>query len=45
MVTLKAINDSWSTEDFSREADTGTIHYTRRGLVYAEAALSCAEQP
>ncbi len=45
MVTLKAINDSWSTEEFSREGDTGTIHYTRRGLVYAEAALTCAEQP
>ena len=45
MVTLKSINDSWSAEEFTREGDTGTIHYNPRGLVYAEAALTCAEQP
>ena len=45
MVTLKAINDSWSAEEFTRDGDAGTIHYNPRGLVYARAALSCAEQP
>ena len=45
MVTLKSINDSWSAEEFRREDDTGIVHYSTRGLVYAQAALSCAEQP
>ena len=44
LVTVKAINDSWSGHAFEREGDTGTIHYNPRGLVYARAELSCAEQ-
>ena len=44
MLTLKSINDSWSADDFTRDGDTGTIHYNPRGLVYARAELSCAEQ-
>jgi hypothetical protein len=42
--TLRAINDSWSGETFEREGDAGTIHYYPNGIVYARAALSCAEQ-
>ena len=44
LLTLKSINDSWSADDFTRDGDTGTIHYNPRGLVYARAELSCAEQ-
>lgn len=44
IVTLKAINDSWSADEFVREGDSGTIHYNPRGLVYARAALTCTEQ-
>ncbi|HKA61710.1 MAG TPA: hypothetical protein VKH83_04760 [Methylomirabilota bacterium] len=43
--TLKAINDSWSSEPFEGSANSGTIHYYRNGLVYARAELRCAEQP
>lgn len=43
--TLKAINDSWSSELFERIGNSGTIHYYRDGLVYARADLRCAEQP
>ena len=43
--TLKAINDSWSSEPFERRANSGIIHYYRDGLVYARAELRCAEQP
>lgn len=42
--TLKAINDSWSAEPFERDGDAGTIHYHPNGIVYARAALRCAEQ-
>jgi hypothetical protein len=42
--TLRAINDSWSGEAFEREGDSGTIHYYPNGIVYARAALTCAEQ-
>jgi hypothetical protein len=44
IVTLKSINDSWSAEEFARNRDSGTIHYYPRGLVYARADLSCAQQ-
>ncbi len=44
MVTLKSINDSWSQEPFTREGDSGTIHYYPRGIEYARADLSCTEQ-
>ena len=43
--TLKAINDSWSSEPFEGSPNSGTIHYYRNGLVYARAELRCAEQP
>jgi hypothetical protein len=43
--TLKAINDSWSTEPFERVGNSGTVHYYRDGLIYARADLRCAEQP
>lgn len=43
--TLKAINDSWSSEPFEGSANSGTIHYYRNGLEYARAELRCAEQP
>jgi hypothetical protein len=42
--TVKAINDSWSREAFEREGNAGTIHYYPNGIMYARAALSCAEQ-
>jgi hypothetical protein len=42
--TLKAINDTWSAGAFERDADSGTIHYYPRGIVYARAALRCAQQ-
>jgi hypothetical protein len=42
--TLKAINDSWSAGAFERDGDSGTIHYYPRGIVYARAALRCAQQ-
>jgi len=42
--TVKAINDSWSGQASEREGDTETIHYYPGGLVYARAALRCAEQ-
>ena len=42
--TVKAINDSWSGEAFERDSDSGTIHYYPAGIVYARAALRCAEQ-
>ena len=45
MVTLKAINDSWSAEEFTRDGDSGTIHYHPKGIEYARADLRCAEQP
>jgi hypothetical protein len=44
LITVKAINDSWSGEAFEREGDTGLIHYYPGGIVYARAALRCAEQ-
>jgi hypothetical protein len=44
LVTVKAINDSWSGHASEREGDTGTIHYFPDGIVYARAALRCAEQ-
>src|SRR5712692_4514279 len=44
LVTVKAINDSWSGHAFEREGDTGTIHYFPDAIVYARAALRCAEQ-
>ena len=43
--TLKAIDDSWSSEPFEGTANSGTIHYYPNGLVYARAVLRCAEQP
>jgi hypothetical protein len=42
--TLKAINDSWSGEPFQQQGDTGIIYYYPDGIVYARAALRCAEQ-
>ena len=45
IVTLKAINDSWSAEEFTRDGDSGTIHYHPKGIEYARADLHCAEQP
>lgn len=44
LVTVKAINDSWSGDAFERTGDTGTIHYFPGAIVYARAALRCAEQ-
>lgn len=44
IVTLKAIDDSWSAEAFERTGDSGTIHYYPNGLEYARAELRCAEQ-
>jgi hypothetical protein len=44
MVTLKAMDESWSSEAFERVGDTGTIHYYPGGIVYARAALRCTEQ-
>jgi len=44
LVTVKAINDSWSGDTFQREGDTGTIHYYPSGIEYAKVALRCAEQ-
>jgi hypothetical protein len=44
IVTVKAINDSWSAEPFERDGDSGTIHYYPKGIVFARAALRCAEQ-
>jgi len=44
LVTVKAINDSWSGEPSERTGDTGTIQYFPGGIVYARAALRCAEQ-
>jgi hypothetical protein len=44
LITVKAISDSWSGEAFEREGDTGLIHYYPGGIVYARAALRCAEQ-
>jgi hypothetical protein len=44
IVTLKAINDSWSAEPFARSGDSGTIHYYPSGLEYARSELRCAEQ-
>ena len=44
LVTVKAINDSWSGEAFERVGDSGTIHYYPGGIVYARAALHCTEQ-
>lgn len=41
--TLKVINDSWSADAFERDGDSGTIHYYPRGIVYARAALRCAQ--
>ncbi|HEY7653167.1 MAG TPA: hypothetical protein VIG07_10135 [Methylomirabilota bacterium] len=41
--TLKGINDSWSADAFEREGDSGTIRYYPRGIVYARAALRCAQ--
>ena len=43
--TLKASNESWSSEPFDGGPSWGTIHYYRDGLVYARADLRCAEQP
>jgi hypothetical protein len=43
--TLKAINDSWSTEAFERSGDSGIVHYYPSGIEYARADLRCAEQP
>ena len=42
--SLKAIDDSWSSEAFERVGDTGTIHYYPGGIVYARVALRCTEQ-
>lgn len=44
LITVKAINDSWSGDAFEREGDTGTIHYFPSGIEYARVALRCAEQ-
>ena len=44
IVTLKSINDSWSSEPFERDGDSGIIHYYPNGLVYGRADLRCAEQ-
>jgi hypothetical protein len=44
MVTVKAVNDSWSGDAFEREGDIGTIHYFPGGIEYARVALRCAEQ-
>jgi hypothetical protein len=43
IATLKAINDSWSADTFEREGDSGVIHYYPKGIVYARAALRCAQ--
>jgi len=42
--TLKVINDSWSADAFERAGDSGTIDCYPRGIVYARAALGCAQQ-
>jgi len=42
--TLKVINDSWSADAFQRDGDSGTVHYYPGGIVYARAALRCAQQ-
>lgn len=42
--TVEAINNSWSGEPSEREGDSGTIRYYPNGIVYARAALRCAEQ-
>jgi hypothetical protein len=44
LVTVKAINDSWSGQASERESDRGTIHYYPSGIEYARVALRCAEQ-
>jgi hypothetical protein len=44
LVTVKAINDSWSGQASEREGDRGTIHYYPSGIEYARVALRCAEQ-
>ena len=44
LVTVKAVNDSWSGDAFEREGDMGTIHYFPGGIEYARVALRCAEQ-
>lgn len=44
LITVKAINDSWSGEAFEREGDSGTIYYYPGGIEYARVALRCAEQ-
>ena len=44
LVTIKGVNDSWSGEPFERQGDSGTIHYYPDAIVYARAALRCAEQ-
>ena len=44
LITVKAINDSWSGHAFERAGDTGTIHYFPSAIEYARVALRCAEQ-
>ena len=44
LITVKAINDSWSGDAFERVGDSGTIHYYPSGIEYARVALRCVEQ-